>query len=95
MIDQVKGLVGAPDGLKEFMLSQLQQSVDHDVVDDDDIMKVRPHSTDDEWLQSELQSALRDVEYHAREYAKELSRTARRNAWLAQLHASLPPASAK
>lgn len=92
--DAMKALVepweGAPEGLKEFMLSQLSDSRSFD----------GPRKYDEppkplsgaEWQRQAVEKAASDVGYHERERAKEITRTEERNRWIAQLRAALPDA---
>lgn len=90
LIAQTEAWKGAPEGLKDFMLSQLRDSLRFDVSDDP--LRYAPEAkTHAEWLSHELWEAKRRVQYHTFEHAKEVSRTEERNAWLAQLRAALPP----
>jgi hypothetical protein len=90
MLAQVTRWNGAPEGLKEFMLSQLLQSKDFDCGYDPTEYMPKPLDVS-EWYRTEFERLSRDIGYHEGERAKEVARTVQRNAWLAQLHASLPP----
>lgn len=76
-------------GLKEFMVQQITQSIDFDC----DTRYYRKHSpelkTGEEWLTAKAKKALRDIDYHTQEQAKEEERTSARNLWLKQLRTSL------
>ena len=89
MIEQVEPWEGAPEGLKAFMLEQLRSSRDFDCEADPTRYMPKEQSVD-EWYQDAMTKAERDIGYHEGERAKEISRTADRNAWLDQLYASLP-----
>jgi hypothetical protein len=73
--------------LKTFMVKQLRESIDFDCSDSYD---ERPNVTPvTEWLVQQTDRAARDVERYAAEHAKELERTASRNAWVKALRESL------
>lgn len=85
---QVASWEGAPEGLKSFMMEQLAESVRFDCVG----MKYYPEPmklSGSEWRKAQIDKATRDLSYHRNELAKEIHRANERNAWLAQLHASL------
>ncbi len=88
MIAQVVQWQGAPEGLKEFMLEQLRSGRDFDCSDDPTKYMPQPLSVNG-WYREEFRKAARDIEYHEGERAKEIGRTAERNAWLTKLHAAL------
>lgn len=88
MIAKVVRWTGAPEGIKEFMLEQLRSSRDFDCYDDPTQFNPKRMSVSD-WYREELRKATRDISYHEGERAKEIARTAERNAWLRQLHDSL------
>lgn len=77
-------------GLKEFMVSQLEQSIRseshdyHDKEEGEDATKT-PESV----VAALIEAAERSVTYHETEHQKEVERTAGRNRWLADLRASL------
>lgn len=74
-------------GLKEFMVEQIQSSLEFDCISD----KYAPKALGfDEWKEMERSSALRDVDYHTREWEAEKRRVAGRNKWLEQLRESVP-----
>jgi len=92
MLAQVVPWEGAPEGLKEFMVEQLMKGRDFDCDDEPAKYLPKPKSIP-EWYREQLDKAAHDIGYHEEERAKEIARTAQRNAWLAKLHASLPPES--
>lgn len=73
---------------KEFMREQLTESIDFDGGLGD-----YPHdpeaTTGKAWRVDRVNRAMRDVAYHEKEYAKEVERTAGRNAWVKALRDSL------
>lgn len=89
MIAKVEAWEGAPEGLKSFMLKQLQESLEFDVSDDPLKYHPEPRSAA-EWFEAELKEALRLIEYHDKEHRAEVERVADRQAWLDQLRAALP-----
>jgi hypothetical protein len=91
MLAQVVAWEGAPEGLKEYMLDQLHRSIEFDCPDDALDNPLSPQSTD-EWFAKALADAKWSVEYRTKATHEEAERTEARNAWLAQLRASLPAA---
>ena len=94
MISQVEQWSGAPEGLREFMLSQLRQSVDFDCPKDPTKYMDKPKSLN-AWYGDELRAAAHSIQYNEKERADEIARTAERNAWLERLFASLPAEASK
>lgn len=88
MLERVNAWEGGPEGLKTFMVEQLNRSIGDGkpVQYDAPVMK-----TADEWQADALRRASRDVAYHTVEREKEIHRTEERNKWLADLRRSLPP----
>jgi hypothetical protein len=89
MIEKVEAWRGAPDGLKEFALQQLRESMDFDCREPFKFYGKPPPRIGREWKTEMLGKVQRDLEYHAAEHAKELQRVHARNLWLAQLRRSL------
>lgn len=78
MIAEVKA-VSVPDELesfKEFMLSQLDDSVRFDVLSKERIVEYNSPLSYEEWTDTNHREAERDLQYHAKEYQKELDRCA-------------------
>lgn len=74
--------------LKRFMAQQIKDSMEWD--DSSEYLSVpTPQLTAEEWLESKKAKALKDVEYHKKEWAAEVERTEQRNTWLMQLRESL------
>jgi len=92
MIAQVVKWKGAPEGIKEFMLDQLHRGRDFDCHDNPTEFNPKPLAVSD-WYREELRKATWAIGYHEGERAKEIARTAERNAWLRQLHDSLAEAT--
>lgn len=81
----------SPDhiGLKELMATQLSESLDFDCgVTDYDKAPVRLSGP--AWLARQMTKADRDIEHHFAANAEEVERTAKRNAWVNALRASVP-----
>ena len=73
--------------LRKFMIEQLQESIEFDCGD-------MPKYGDkpipaEQWLESRRTKLLHDITYHQEERAKEVKRTAERNAWLDALRTAL------
>lgn len=79
---------GAPEGLKEFMVSQLQEGRRFDC-GGEPYQAPLPSSDGEDWRRDALEKIAKDIAHHEGEQAKEVARTNGRNAWLAQLRASL------
>lgn len=91
MLDQVRTWVAPTkehDGLKEFMSKQITESIAWDDSTKYLSEPTKMLSTDD-WLEAKKAKALKEIEYHKEENAKELQRTYERNLWLRQLRDSL------
>lgn len=74
-------------GLKNFMIEQLEQSIDFDIIGD----RFKPAILGfDEWKRVELDRALKDINYHKGEFEKERQRVASRNNWISALRESVP-----
>jgi hypothetical protein len=74
--------------LKKFMIQQIEDSMKWD--DSSEYLSVpTPQLSAEEWLESKKAKALKDVEYHKKEWAAEVERTEQRNTWLQQLRESL------
>ena len=94
MIEKVEGWQPpSPDheGLKEFMLKQLNDSIEWDCNTGyykDQLERIQ-EMTFESWYAEELKAAEWDVEYHGREYKEEVERVENRNKWKQQLYESL------
>lgn len=75
------------DGFKEFMASQLSESIKFD--DSRDYLKPSEMPNSDKWLAEKIAIAHRDIEYHSKAHGEEVARTEARNKWLAALRDSL------
>jgi hypothetical protein len=74
-------------GLKDFMISQIQESIDFDIIGPGYDPK---YLTFGEWKAEEKERALRNIERYSTEHVKELERTKGRNAWVDALRKSVP-----
>jgi len=74
------------EGLRSFMIDQLQRSIDFDCN-----FKHPPLAQVDgqAWLNEQIESAAKDVKYHAEAVQKELELSAQRTAWVKALRESL------
>jgi hypothetical protein len=86
MLSQVRSWHTEAEGIREFMIDQLQISI-------------IPHSSPpplelsgEEWLREERLSAMHDIAYYEKAIADEIHRVAGRNIWLAALRRSLSDA---
>lgn len=78
------------ENFKVFMAKQLEDSIKFDCREMDPFERV----SSDVWYAERVKSARHDIEYHRKEHAEELDRTAQRNAWLDALRNSdtlVPP----
>lgn len=79
------------NGLKEFMLSQLNQSLDFDCNDDYyERILAEPVKPVKKWLTIAIESAEYDVNYHIKEAQKEHEGTLKSIEWIMQLQHSVP-----
>lgn len=78
------------DGFKEFMVNQLQESMDADCYEPE---KPGPKMSFEEWRKAEIFHTKRDIERSEERHAEELRRTNARNEWVAALRKSVgnPP----
>jgi len=77
-------------GLKDFMVSQINESIDFDCggAYPTEKLKTRTQSGE-EWLAKELAQTYHDIEYHTKEQIEEEERVASRNKWVFALRDSL------
>lgn len=90
MLAEVQAWAGAPEGLKEFMTDQLVMTLKHD--SGAPYQAALPPADGEAWRAKRLSELSQSIGRYGSEYAKEVERTESRNAWLAQLRASLPAA---
>ncbi len=80
-------------GLQEFMLKQLRESIEFD---GGPPYRERPTlKSADQWFSEALQKAHSDLAHYAEEFSKEIERVRKRNEWIRELRASLPPSPAR
>lgn len=91
MLERVKAWRTEAEGIRSFMLEQLEMSIEGDCPPIDEFDAEPPTQTADEWWRNALADAERLLAYHTRAHGEELERTAERNRWLAALWASLEP----
>lgn len=88
MLDKVRHWTTEAEGIREFMIEQLQISLTS-------YFSPAPVAlSGEEWLKATRLQALRDISYHEKGIADEIHRTAMRNQWLADLRRSLEVADA-
>ena len=75
------------EGFKEFMVDQIQKSVDFD--DDEKLYQPSEILKTEAWLTERIAKAKWDIEYHTKNHKEEIERTESRNYWLAELRNSL------
>lgn len=80
------------DGMKEFMVQQLEESIRFDC--GDFALPAPVQQTGAAWLADQTAAAERGIAYHTKAHAEEVERTAKRNAWVKALRESLAPVSA-
>ena len=79
------------NGLKEFMLKQLADSLEWDCHSDEYQEKQRPVlKPAGQWISKKIEETKRDITYHTTHYEAEVKSTNERNAWNNALHASVP-----
>lgn len=92
MIAKVEAWEPKAEGIREFMLDQLRQSLDFDCkpVRADSPFSGKPkRQTGEEWRAAKVEELTRSIAYHAKANAEEIARTEDRNRWLNDLRASL------
>jgi hypothetical protein len=72
-------------GLKDFMLQQIRDSIEWDCLQDDKPKKLSP----EEWQEKAIETAQWNVEYHQKEGRKEIQRAKERTEWVRELKKSL------
>jgi len=71
--------------LKKFMIQQLEDSIEFDCF----IPEMPQRLSGEEYREQQIKKVLDDIDYHEREYAKEVNRVHERNKWLLLLRESL------
>lgn len=89
MIAKVEAWEGAPEGIKEFALSQLSESLEFDCPERSSWSPTRPSEDGVEWRELKIAELDKSILYNAKTQAEEEARTEERNAWLVQLRKSL------
>jgi hypothetical protein len=94
MLDQVRVWIAPSkehDGLKEFMIKQIEESIKFDCgYTHYDEPTVRLSGID--WLDEQKARAIKNIEHHKTANAEEVERTNGRNEWVRLLRESLAPA---
>lgn len=75
-------------GLKEFMVKQIQDSINWDC-DASFYATPTPNLTGLEWAEAAKDKAIKDIAYHKRKHTEEVERTEQRNTWISALRNSL------
>lgn len=75
-------------GMKNFMISQIKESIDFDC-DSSYYRREVPRLSGEEWINKNLKQALHDLDYHNKQNEEEIERTESRNVWLNKLRESL------
>lgn len=75
-------------GLKDFMIEQIEKSIDFDCKDYSWETDLELESAED-YLARHIAQAEKDIEYHTQHWQEELDRTASRNAWIRELRNSI------
>lgn len=77
-------------GLKDFMIQQIESSIDFDCDTEWYIKNYSPVLlTGEQWLTDKIAKALKDLDYHTKENQKEIERAEGRTAWIKALRDSL------
>lgn len=79
---------------RSFMLDQIDGSIRFDCSESYYGTPTK-RLTPEEWLVSERSRIKRDIDYHTKNYAEEVERTEKRNAWIKALRDSLPTEEGK
>lgn len=74
-------------GLKEFMIKQLTDSIEWDC--STEYYTNPERKTGEQWRKDQIDSLKHDIEYHSKHHAEEVDRTNSRNEWNRQLFDSL------
>ena len=76
------------DKLKEFMVSQLEESIKFDC-GSSYYEKPTVKTTGDRWRSEQIEQANKDIAYHVKNYREEVERTDNRNEWINLLRNSI------
>lgn len=91
MISQVMAWTTEAEGIRDFMLQQLRESLKFDCGGSYEPPIPEP-MTATEWRSQRSAKLAKEIDYREGEIAREIARTAERNAWLKALRDSLPAA---
>jgi methionyl-tRNA formyltransferase len=93
MLEQVKAW-NPPDEIytefKKFMIEQIEQSISYDCSSHKYVLPPVTKQTGEQWRQEQIDISLKNIQYEAEYYQKDLDRTAHRNEFVQKLHASVP-----
>lgn len=89
MIAKVGAWEGSPEGVKDFALQQLRESLKYDCNLDDSWYQSLEPMTGQEWFDQRVVELTKDIERAASEVCRETENAQAANAWLAQLRKSL------
>lgn len=83
----------SPDhtNLKEFMIKQLNESIESPQYSEDNLALAKQKDAMQEYSEA-IKQIMRNIEYHQKEMAKEAALYTDRNQWIRQLRESLKPA---
>ena len=73
------------ESLKQFMIQQLEESIEYDCF----VPEMPQRFSGEEFKEQQIKKALSDIDYHEKEYAKEVNRVYERNKWLFLLREAL------
>lgn len=74
------------EGMKKFMAEQIQESIKFDC----HTREMPEAMRGKEWLELQIETAKRSIDYHTKKHAEEVKRTNDRNEWVKALNASVP-----
>lgn len=89
MIAKVQEWQGAPEGIKEFALSQLKDSMEFDCREPYRFWGKEPESDPFVWINEQLALAAKEIKRAEEGYTEEVERVNGRNEWIKQLKDSL------
>jgi hypothetical protein len=92
MIAKVEAWSTEAEGIRDFMLSQLRESMSFDC-GGDYAPAIPSQKTPAEWLSERSAKLAKEISYYEQQRAEEIERTAGRNRWLKALRDSLPAPS--
>lgn len=77
------------EGMKTFMVQQIQDSIKWDCHADDDARPQHTLESGGTWRATQMANTAKSIEYHTRHNEDEIKRAAERTAWIKALRASL------